>query len=413
MRVLQINTDVNTGSTGHVAEDIGKLLIANGHESYIAYGRGNRQSESKLLRIGNNFDVLFHIIKTRISDKHGFGSKKATYSFIKRVESLRPDIIILHNIHGYYINIELLFNYLNKAKIPVVWTLFDCWAFTGHCSYFDDINCTRWESECYSCPKSHRYPESILSDNSRNNYFVKKRLFNTKSNLHLIVHSAWLESLVKKSFLGKLPIHLIPNGIDTDIFKPIENNIREKYNIKNRQIILGCASIWDKRKGFDDFLKLSENLDPQQIIMLVGLSKKQIQKLPPGIIGINRTENIQELAALYSSADVFVNPTWQDNFPTTNLESLACGTPVVTYNTGGSPEAVDTNTGLIVNKGDTKALSKAINMVLQKRKTFYSKQCRERAIQLFNYKRQFGEYLKLFQHLVEKETEGSVPDDVF
>jgi glycosyltransferase involved in cell wall biosynthesis len=222
-----------------------------------------------------------------------------------------------------------------------------------------------------------------------------------------------LESLVKKSFLGKLPIHLIPNGIDTDIFKPIENNIREKYNIKNRQIILGCASIWDKRKGFDDFLKLSENLDPQQIIMLVGLSKKQIQELPASVIGINRTENIQELVALYSSADVFVNPTWQDNFPTTNLESLACGTPVVTYNTGGSPEAVDTNTGLIVNKGDTKALSKAINMVLQKRKTFYSKQCRERAIQLFNYKRQFGEYLKLFQHLVEKETEGSVPDDVF
>jgi glycosyltransferase involved in cell wall biosynthesis len=219
-----------------------------------------------------------------------------------------------------------------------------------------------------------------------------------------------LQSLVQKSFLGKLPIHLINNGIDTDIFTPTESNIREKYNIKNHQIILGCASTWDKRKGLNDFLKLSENLDPHQLIILVGLSKKQIQELPASVIGINRTENIQELVALYSSADVFVNPTWQDNFPTTNLESLACGTPVITYNTGGSPEAVSTNTGLVVNKGDIKALSIAINEVLKKGKTFYLKPCRERAIELFNYKRQFGEYIKLFQTLVEKDPEIGAPD---
>ena len=403
MKVLQINTVVNSTSTGRAAEDIGRLLIAKGHESYIAYGRGNRPSESELIRIGDKFDVLSHIVKTRISDKHGFGSKTATQNFIKIVESLRPDIICLHNIHGYYINIEILFNYLKKVEAPIVWTLYSCWAFTGHCSYFDDISCNRWESKCYSCPKSRRYPASYLLDNSSNNYFAKKRLFNLPSNLHIIVHSFWLESLIKKSFLSILPVHLIPIGIDTDIFRPSENNIREKYKIKDQQIILGCASIWDIRKGYNDFLKLFEKLDPNQIILLVGLSKKQIQKLPRGIIGINRTENVQELAMLYSSADVFVNPTWQDNFPTTNLEALACGTPVITYNTGGSPEAIDANTGLVVNKGDINGLHKAIISVLQKGKTFYSKACRERAEQHFNYKDRFGEYIELYEHLIEKK----------
>jgi putative colanic acid biosynthesis glycosyltransferase len=403
MKILQVNTVVNSTATGRFAEDLGRLLIAKGHESYIAYGRGNRQSESELIRIGNKSDVLFHLIKTRISDKHGFGSKAATENFIKVVEYNRPDIISLHNIHGYYINIEILFNYLNKVKVPVVWTLFDCWAFTGHCSYFDDISCNRWENECYSCPKSHRYPESYIIDNSKNNFSAKKRLFNLSSNLHLVVHSMWLESLIKKSILSKLPIHLIPNGINTDVFRPIENNIREKYNIGDQKIILGCASIWDKRKGYYDFIKLSDKLDPNQIILLVGLSKKQIQKLPPGIIGIDRTENVQELVAIYSTADVFVNPTWQDNFPTTNLESLACGTPVITYNTGGSPEAIDSNTGLFVEKGDIKGLHQAIISVLQKGKTFYSKACRDRAEHYFNYKDRHGEYITLFQNLLKEK----------
>lgn len=403
MRVLQINTDVNTGSTGRVAEDLGKLLIANGHDSYIAYGRGNNNSKSKLIRIGNEFDIILHVIKTRITDKHGSGSKTATQILIKKVIDLNPDIIILHNIHGYYINIEILFNYLNSVNIPVVWTLFDCWAFTGHCTYFDDISCNRWESKCYSCPKSYKYPGSYLFDNSKNNYHLKKRLFTLKSNLHIVVHSAWLEKLVNKSFLSKLPIHLIPNGIDTEIFKPFENNIREKYNVKNLQIILGCASTWDKRKGFNDFLKLSKKLNTKQIILLVGLSKKQFKKLTANIIGINRTENIKELVALYSSADAFVNPTWQDNFPTTNLEALACGTPVITYNTGGSPEAIDENTGLTVKKGDIDELYRAINRVLEKGKISYSTECRKRAIKLYNYKDRFGEYMTLFQNLIEKK----------
>jgi glycosyltransferase involved in cell wall biosynthesis len=402
MRILQINTDVNTGSTGRIAEDIGKLLIAGGHESYIAFGREDRQSESKLIRIGNKADVLLHGIKTRITDRHGFGSKNATRKLVKVIESIKPDIIILHNIHGYYINVEVLFNYLTNTRIPVVWTLHDCWAFTGHCSHFDDINCHRWESECYSCPKTHKYPASYIFDNSSKNFLIKKRLFNLKSNLHLIVVSAWLESNVKKSFLNKLSIHLIPNGIDTDIFKPCGNNIREKYNIVNRQVILGCTSNWSEMKGFNDFIKLSGELGPDQKILLVGLSKQQIQKLPSGIIGISRTESIQELAALYSAADVYVNPTWQDNFPTTNLEALSCGTPVITYNTGGSPEAIDLNTGLVVKKGDIKGLHQAINLVLKKNKSFYSKVCRERAEHHFNYKDRFGEYISLFLNLIEK-----------
>ena len=401
MKVLQINTSVNTGSTGRVAENLGKLLISRGHESYIAYGRGNSQSQSKLIKIGSHNDIIFHVLKTRISDRHAFGSKTATINFTNEIESIQPDIIILHNIHGYYLNIEILFNYLRIKNIPVVWTLFDCWAFTGHCSYFDDINCTRWMSECYSCPKSHQYPRSYFIDNSLCNYRLKMKLFNSIPKLQIIVHSAWLGSLIRRSFFKGYPTYIIPNGIDLDIFKPNETTIRDKFGINDKKFILGCANVWDKRKGFEDFLRLEKILDKGQIILLVGLTDKQIKKLPQGIIGIKRTENIQELAALYTSADVFVNPTWQDNFPTTNLEALACGTPVVTYNTGGSPEAIDANTGITVDKGNIEKLYEAINTILEKGKSSFSDACRKRAEQHYNFKDRLGEYITLFHELVK------------
>jgi glycosyltransferase involved in cell wall biosynthesis len=400
MKIVQINTAVNTGSTGRITEDIGKILISKGYDSYIAYGRGSRPSESKLVRIGSQLDVINHGLKTVILDRHGFGSTNATRAFIEEIDKIKPDAIGLHNLHGYYINIGVLFEYLQMVNIPVIWTLFDCWAFTGHCTYFDDINCTKWITRCYSCPKKRKYPSSYLIDNSRRNFLDKRNSFSKVKNLHIIVHSQWLKGLVEQSFLNIYPVHHIFSGIDLNVFKPVKDNlVKDRYNLHGKKIILGVASKWDTRKGLSDFVKLIPYLIKEWKIVLIGLSEKQINSLPPEIIGITRTESIDELATLYSSADVFVNPTWLDNFPTTNLEALACGTPVITYNTGGSPEAIDNETGFVIDVGDLPGLVKAIESVLNNGKQAYSTACRLRAQRLFDKNIRYNDYISLYTNL--------------
>jgi putative colanic acid biosynthesis glycosyltransferase len=402
LKVIQINTIVNSGSTGRITEDIGKVLLANGHESYIAFGRGNRPSKSLLIKIGSEWDVYWHGLQTIVFDRHAFASKAATQKLIREIDRLKPDVIGLHNLHGYYINIEILFTYLKTTQIPVVWTLFDCWAFTGHCTYFDDIHCTKWIKGCSECPKKKKYPSSFFKDNSKSNYLNKKSLYGDFKNLQLVVHSRWLQNLVQQSFLRKVSTHHIFSGIDLDIFRPStgDSEIIEKYQLKSKRIILGVASTWDKRKGLDDFIQLNNYLSYRQTILLVGLNKQQLKLLPSSIIGIERTENVNELAALYSTADVFVNPTWQDNFPTTNLEALACGTAVITYNTGGSPEAIDEATGFVIEKGNVKGLADAVITVLENGKDHYRNICRQRAEQLFNKNDRYGDYLKLYELLL-------------
>ncbi len=399
MRILQINSVVNSGSTGRIAEDIGRVALDKGHKSFIAYGRGVRPSQSKLLKIGHQKEFYFHGLKTILLDRHGFGSVQATKKLIKEIKKINPDVIGLHNLHGYYINIELLFEFLAETNIPVLWTLFDCWAFTGHCSYFDDINCTKWKTHCKKCPKPNAYPSSYFIDNSRKNFRDKKRLFTSPENLELVVHSKWLADLVKESFLKNIKIHIIHSGIDVDIFQPMKSGLDRKYNLSGKNIILGCAAPWSQRKGFEDFIRLRKYLNSDYVVVLIGLNKKQIKSLPDGIIGIERTESVKELAKWYSRADVFVNPTYSDNFPTTNLEALACGTPVITYNTGGSPEAVDEQTGKVVEKGDMEGLKTAIEQILEKGKDHYRQLCRKRAEQLFDKNDRYNDYLKLYEKL--------------
>jgi len=402
VKVVQINTIVNSGSTGRITEDIGTVLLANGHQSFIAFGRGNRPSKSQLIKIGSKWDIYWHGFQTIVFDRHAFASKAATQGLIKEIERLKPDVIGLHNLHGYYINIEILFNYLKTIQIPVVWTLFDCWAFTGHCTYFDDINCTKWIKGCSECPKKKKYPSSYFKDNSKSNYLNKKSLYADFNNLELVVHSRWLQNIVQQSFLHKVPTHHIFSGIDLDIFQPSTKGswIIEKYQLGFKKIVLGVASTWDKRKGLDDFIQLNNYLSSGQQIVLIGLNQQQLKSLPSSIIGIERTENVDELAALYSVADVFVNPTWQDNFPTTNLEALACGTAVITYNTGGSPEAIDEATGFVIKKGNVQSLADAVNTVLENGKNHYRNNCRKRAEQLFNKNDRYGDYLKLYESLL-------------
>jgi putative colanic acid biosynthesis glycosyltransferase len=398
LKVLQINTSLNSGSTGRIASEIGDLLIKEGHESAIAYGRTATQSSSLGIRIGDWKNIFIHVAATRLLDRHGFSSKEVTKILINRIIEFGPDVIHLHNIHGYYIHVGILFKYLKVAGIPIIWTFHDCWPFTGHCSFFDRVNCTKWQSRCFKCPLTYGYPKSWFFDNSKKNFDIKKSLFTGVSNMVLISPSSWLAQNLKCSFLKHYEIKVINNGVDLDIFKPIEStDARDRFKLKGKYIILGVANVWDRRKGLDDFVKLRFLLDSCIEIVLVGLKSEQIKKLPDGIRGISRTENTEILAGLYSVADILVNPTYVDNFPTVNLEALACGTPVVSYNSGGSAEAIDSETGAVIPKGDLSNLKNSILDLLMKDKKVISVSCRNRAVKFYNKNDRFMDYISIYK----------------
>ena len=400
-KILQINSVVNTGSTGRIAEDIGKTSILAGWKSYIAYGRNNCQSKSELIKIGNKWDIKRHGFETRLFDRHGLASINATKKLIKQIDYIEPNIIQLHNLHGYYLNIEVLLRYLQSSKIPIVWTLHDCWSVTGHCSYFTYVECEKWKSQCNNCPQKKNYPASWFIDRSKKNFHLKKELFSSLTNLTLVPVSKWLSEIVKESFLQKYPTKVIHNGIDIKVFKPaLGMNFRLKHNLQDKFILLGVANIWESRKGLKDFIELSKLLNNQYQIVLVGLNRKQIDQIPDNIIGIERTESVEELVELYTNSDVFVNPTYEDNFPTTNLESLSCGTPVITYKTGGSPEAIDESTGIVVEQGNINKLVNAINQIKSNGKQYYSDACVGRAHRLYKKEDRYKEYIDLYESLL-------------
>ncbi len=353
MKVLQINSVCGIRSTGRICTDIADILKQNGDECKIAYGRENVSENYKqyAIRIGEDIDVKFHALMSRIFDNTGKCSKRATKEFLKWVDEYNPDVIHLHNLHGYYINLEMLFNYLKKVQKPVVWTLHDCWAFTGHCAYFDYIGCRRWENKgCYACLQKKHYPTSVLFDRSKKNFLEKKQLFTGLPNMTIVTPSQWLADLVKHSFLKDYTIKVIHNGIDLSRFKPTPTGVfRENYGLQDKIILLGVANAWGESKGLYDFYKMHEMKEENEVFVLVGLTQQQISALPDGIIGISKTNSVTELAEIYTTADVFINPTYQDNYPTVNLEAQSCGTPVITYQTGGSIESVPTI--YVVEKG--------------------------------------------------------------
>lgn len=348
MKIVQINT-FPYKATGSIMMSIHDTLMEQGFESYVVWGRGRNSKDANEIVIRDELGTKLHGVYTRLTDRTGFASNRATWKLLARLDEIQPDIIHLHNIHGYYINIELLFDYIRKHRIKVVWTLHDCWAFTGHCAYFDAVGCDRWKTGCYHCPQKKTYPASALLDASAWNWQRKKELF-TGLDVVLVTPSEWLAGLVRESFLGGYPIEVIHNGIDTETFRPRKGIFQGKYGIE-KKIILGVAAEWTERKGLRDFIRLNDLIDRDIYqIVLVGLTKKQIKELSDGILGLQRTSSAIELAEIYSNADVFFNPTYEDNYPTTNLEAMACGTPVVTYDTGGSPESVR-GRGVVVEKG--------------------------------------------------------------
>lgn len=369
MKVLMINSVCGIGSTGRICTDIAQELEKQGHEVKIAYGRDAyvpEQFRKYAVRIGSDFDVRMHGVKARLRDASGFGSKKATIKFISWVKEYNPDIIHLHNIHGYFINVEILFDYLKKCEKRIIWTLHDCWSFTGHCSHYVYEGCEKWKKQCQNCSHINEYPKSFI-DNSFRNFIRKKNIFSDVSNMIIVTPSEWLKYQVKQSFLKEYEIKIIRNGIDLNIFYERVTNLKERYNLNGRKIILGVSSVWNKKKGLDYFCELSSLIDDEYKIVLVGIDEKQRRSIPNNILCIEKTNNINELAEWYSCADVFVNPTLEDTYPTTNLESIACGTPVVTFDTGGSPESAR-NYGIVAEEKDVESLYRGIKMISKKRK---------------------------------------------
>ena len=350
-----INVVCGIRSTGRICTDLASALEAQGHEVKIAYGREKVPEEFKkyAVRIGSDFDVKLHGLKARLMDGAGFGSKHATRKFIKWVEEYDPDVIHLHNIHGYYINIEILFSYLRTCGKKVIWTLHDCWAFTGHSAYCDVVGCEKWKNGCDHCPILSFYPKSYI-DRSAANWKWKQKIMKSVPNMQIVTPSYWLASLVKQSFLRETSVMVIHNGIDTSQFHPVKSSFRKEYGIEDKFIILGVSTAWSEMKGLSDYIKLSECLNDNYCVVLVGITAEQKKQMPPQVITVERTASIEELASIYSAADLFVNLSYCENYPSVNLEAQACGTPVITYKTGGSSESVRADN--VVERGDLKAV---------------------------------------------------------
>lgn len=365
MRVLIINEVCGTGSTGRICSDLAFELNKQGHEVKIAYGRHGYVPENckkYAIRIGTIVDVLFHVLLARLFDKAGFGSMRATRCFIQWVKEYNPDVIHLHNLHGYYINVEQLFHYLKESNKKILWTLHDCWAFTGHSAACDAIECRKWIEGCENCPQKNIYPKSWV-DCSRKNWKRKKALFSGVKNMEIITPSEWLLEEVKKSFLGNYNTSVIHNGIDTDIFKKTNNNYRKKLNLNDHDVvILAVATVWNDFKGYKDYIKLSLLLDKQfKIVLVGGMTRAQEKQLPDRIIHIKKTYDIYEMVQLYNIADLYLNLTYCDTYPTVDLEAIACRVPLVTYRVGGSAEIAERFGGVSVARGNVQKIVQLLN----------------------------------------------------
>lgn len=392
MRVLQINGVYPIKSTGRIVKEIEAVHKKNNIESFIATSECTLK-KSNVHTMGSDLYIKANILKTRLFGKHGFYNKTETRKLLRWIDEVKPDIIHLHNIHGHYINVKLLFEYIKKHSLPVVWTLHDCWAFTGHCSHFDYKGCQKWRQGCFDCPMKKSYPVSWFFDRSKGNYRDKKALFTSIPEMHIVTPSNWLKGLCEESFLGKYPVTVIPNGIDTDVFSPAVSDIRKKLKLEDKFVILGIINEFSGYKGGEYFLKLSQMLSEDEVIVLLSLEENP-DTLPHNIIPLKRTADDKRLAEIYSMADVFVNPTLQDTFSMVNIEALACATPVVTFNSGGAAEMLDEQSGVWVNRGDTKALYEAIQKV--KRKDISSAACRKQALK-FKTEDCFTKYLDIYK----------------
>lgn len=407
MKLLQINPVLRTTtSTGRIIREIGDAAMASGWESYIAYsaGRdGKMECTSRTVPVGDRMSVAFHGLATRMFDRHGLASVEATRKFIKDIERIDPDVIHIHNIHGYFLNYEILFDWLSRCGKQVIWTVHDCWLFTGHCYHYMKAGCDKWKYGCGQCPQTREFPKSWLIDRSAKNWRDKKNAFCSipSDKMTIVTVSDWLKGEMQQSFLKDFRYKVIHNGIDTEVFKPSDGTaVRKRYGIGDRKMYMGAASIWSTAKGLDDFMSMASMLTPQEVIVLVGLDKNQMAHMPANIIGIPRTSDVHELAELYSAADAFLNLTYQDNYPTVNLESISCGTPVVTYRTGGSPESVTGQCGMVTDCGDVAQALSAARKIAATDRSVWRDNCRAYGLANFRKADRYADYIKLYKELL-------------
>jgi glycosyltransferase involved in cell wall biosynthesis len=407
-KLLQIGIEVNSGSTGRIAEQIGSVAIKNGFESYITYARGFNPSESKVFKIGNKFSFYMHVLRTRIFGGHLNGSKLSTLKLINFVKLIRPDIIHLHQIHGYYLHVPLLFDFLKKYNKPVVWTLHDCWAFTGHCTYFslERKNCNKWTYECNNCPKINNYPKSIYFDNSRSSFHTKKRLFNSLQDLTIIGVSNWIANQAKLSFLNNnsTEITTVLNGVDTKLFYPRRNRMQilEKFNLdKSKLYLIAAGTTWIKAKGLEDYSKLSKMLHKNIQLILVGINSEIAAKMPSNIKCFERTESQDELAELYSISEILLCLSYQESFGLTPVEAMSCGTPAIVYDNTALPELITKDTGDIVETGNLELVFFSIKKILNKGKEFYYQECIDRVNNKYDKEITYNNYIKIYNKLLK------------
>lgn len=406
--LLQINCACNVSSTGKIAEDIGNLAQEAGFDSYITYAlKAIRPSKNMTIKIHNDWSFWFDVVERMLLDNKGLCrvSNYTTRKLITDIERIDPDIIHLHTLHYHEVNCELLWKYLAQRNKPVVYTLHDCWSFTGNCAYPAYYNCNKWKSHCESCPIPHSYKNSLFIDRSLKNFETKKELLLSIPNLSIVTVSKWMEEMVRNSFLSNRNIQTISNGIDVSKYRAssIESTrlIRKKYGINSRYMMLGVASSWSARKGLNDYKLLARQLHDDEVIVLLGLTEKQIKELPNNIVGIKRTTDFQEMADLYTAADVVMNLSYAETFGLTTAEGFACGTPCIGYNCTATPELIQENLGLIVEQGDINGLRKAICEIKSRSKNYYSDYCRKYALTNFDKNINFTKYIQLYKNLLQ------------
>lgn len=398
-KLLQINPVIKENtSTGKIMRTLGELAQAAGWESYVAYSRardGVPPHSSRLVPVGNKADLLLHWVATRLFDAHGLASRLATRRFVARLRELNPDVIHIHNIHGYFLNYKILSRALAQMGKPVVWTVHDCWLYTGHCYHYASAGCERWKTGCHHCPQKKAFPASWLLDRSRRNWEDKKKAFCSIPGLTLVTVSRWMKGEIAQSFLGRVRCEVIHNGIDLDTFRPSPS---AETALAYGTYYLAVASIWLPEKGLQDLAGLALRLEADERLVVVG-KRPSGHRFPRNVVCLERTADAAALAALYTEAVALVNPTWQDNYPTVNMEAIACGTPVVSYRTGGSPESITPQTGRVVEQGDVEGLAEALHAIRKQGKTHYTEACRSYALAHFRAQDRFNDYIQLYESL--------------
>lgn len=391
MRLVQINTTCGEGSTGKICVAVSELLNSAGVENHILYTFGQSEYPNGI-KYMNAFDIKYQALRARVFGDYGFQSKAATKRLISELERISPNVVHLHNLHGHNIHFGELFAYFKSKQIKIFWTFHDCWAFTGYCPHYDMVGCAQWKEGCKKCPQRTHF--SWFFDRSKDLYEKKKRLLQDL-DLTIITPSQWLADQVRQSFLKDYPIRIINNGIDLSVFSPQESDFKKKYNLENKFVVLGVAFGWGRRKGLDVFIELANRLGAQYQIVLVGTDDNVDKQLPDNIISIHRTSNQRELAEIYTAADLFVNPTREENFPTTHIEALACGTPVIAFNTGGCSEMLNKKCGAIVKKNDVTSFVEKIVKACEEC-VFSTEECIIRA-KCFDQNIKFKEYIDLYK----------------